>query len=65
MLLPNSRARWSDRAGQRHNFDSTQAAQILRVYLSHETGSDESRLQHLHNVIGWALTICWEWELVN
>ncbi len=31
-------------AGHRHNFDSAQPAQILRMHLSHETGSDESCL---------------------
>ncbi len=39
-------------AGHRRNFDSAQAAQILRVYLSHETGSDQSSLQHFHKVVG-------------
>ena len=30
-----------------------QAAQVLRVHFSNETGSDQSSLQYLHNVIGW------------
>ncbi len=44
---------FSARTGHRRNFDSAQPAQILGVHLSHETGSDESCLQYLHNVIGW------------
>jgi hypothetical protein len=37
----------------RRDFDGAQAAQVLRVHLSHETGPDESCLKHLHNVVGW------------